>query len=468
MAPHTPFRQAIATRLHGREKRMATATAQAAQAPRIDLEKRYRTVRDLSERLCDPLEREDYVVQSMPDASPAKWHLAHTTWFFETFVLREAVKDYKPFCPEYAVLFNSYYNRIGAQFPRPKRGLLSRPTVPEVYAYRRHVDEAMARLLRNDSIGSDMARVIEVGLNHEQQHQELILTDIKHLFSLNPLHPAYTATSNPPHASPNGLFESEAALCDLRWVNFDGGIYETGYVGDGFAYDNESPRHGVLLRPFALASRLATNAEYLEFIADGGYERPELWLSEGWAQVLEQSWKAPLYWAFENGACAQMTLNGCRAVVPSEPVCHVSYYEADAFARWAGARLPLEQEWEIVAAGAQIRGNFVEDGRLHPASAGEGTSAGGGDERAAGFGRRADLRRCLGMDLKSLHALSGLSRRGQRPRRIQRKVYVQSVRVARRFLCHFPDTYPAHLPKLFSAGRPLAVQRHPACQGRIK
>src|SRR5262245_16381687 len=291
----------------------------------------------------------------MDDASPTKWHLAHTSWFFETFVLDAAVPGYRPFHPEFRVLFNSYYQTVGAQHPRPQRGLLTRPTLDEVRDYRRHVDAQLLALLRSEAAGAAVP-VIELGLHHDQQHQALILTDAKHLLASNPLRPAY-------HTAVNGAAAMDVAS---HWERFEGGTYAIG-AGDGsFAFDNERPRHRILLEPFALASRPVTNGEFLEFIADGGYRRPELWLSDGWSVATAADWRAPLYWE-PNGVTR--TLAGRQPLVPTEPVCHVSYYEADAFARWAGARLPTEAEWEVAASNAVVAGNLLDSGRLHPAPA---------------------------------------------------------------------------------------------------
>jgi len=332
---------------------------------------RYRAVRAATQRLCEPLAVEDQVVQTMENVSPTKWHLAHVSWFFETFVLQPYLPGYEPFDEEYAYLFNSYYVQAGERHCRDRRGYISRPTVREVLAYRAHVDEGMERLLPAGAGGdaaagpraSGPALVIEIGLHHEQQHQELILTDVKHVLGVNPLRPAYredvagaAGESAPP----------------LRWVGFEGGLREVGYEGPGFRYDNEEPRHRVWLEDFELASRPVTCGEYLEFMRDGGYERPALWLSDGWATVREREWSEPFYWEERDGTWCLHTLGGRRPVDPDEPVCHLSYFEADAFARWAGCRLPTEEEWEVAARTVPIRGNFVEADRLHPAPAGSG------------------------------------------------------------------------------------------------
>ncbi|MBK1733007.1 ergothioneine biosynthesis protein EgtB [Thiococcus pfennigii] len=320
----------------------------------------FRRIRAFSEQLCEPLAIEDYGLQTAVEASPPKWHLAHVSWFYETFLLRPFLHGYRVFHPRFDYLFNSYYEQTGSGFwPRPERGLLSRPTVAEVYDYRHHVDAAMARLI-DDCPTADRATVTErlrIGLHHEQQHQELLLTDIKHHFAHNPLRPAYRADL--PRAEPS-------APEPLRWQAFEGGLIEIGAAGAGFAYDNERPRHRVHLEPFALAERPVNNAEWLEFIADGGYEDPALWLSDGWAEVRRRGWRAPLYWERQGEAWEMMTLAGMRPLDPAEPVCHLSYYEADAFATWAGKRLPSEAEWECAAGDQPVGGNFVETGTLHP------------------------------------------------------------------------------------------------------
>jgi len=311
----------------------------------------YRTVRRATERLCEPLAVEDYVVQTIPDVSPTKWHLAHTTWFFEEFVLKRAVPGYQPLDERYTFLFNSYYEAVGRRHARPERGLLSRPTVEAVFQYRRHVDAGMER-----AFAQAPAEVVELGINHEEQHQELMLTDLKHVLATNPLRPVYRP------ARERGLVEALPA----RWTAYDGGVVDVGEGGHGFAFDNERPRHRVYLQPYELQRRLVTCGEYLAFIDDGGYRQPQLWLSDGWEARQRGDWQAPLYWERSDGGWQVMTLAGLSALAPAEPVCHVSYYEADAFARWAGARLPLETEWEQCAAGAGLRGNLLDAGEIHP------------------------------------------------------------------------------------------------------
>lgn len=321
---------------------------------------RFLSIRASTEALAARLSAEDQTIQSMPDVSPTKWHLAHTTWFFETFALKPLAAGYRPFDPAYDYLFNSYYEAVGARHPRPQRGLLSRPGVAEILAYRRHVTDAMVEAL--DGPGdppAPLAGVVELGLHHEQQHQELLLMDIKHVLSVNPLRPAY----HRPAAVP------PRAATPLEWKRFDGGLVEIGHGGDGFAFDNEGPRHRVWLEPFALASRPTTCGEYIAFVEDGGYRRPEFWLSAGWALAHERGWNAPLYWERSAGSWSVFTLGGLRPMRLDEPVCHVSFYEAAAFAKWAGKRLPREAEWEIAAAVAALRGNTADSGAFHPAPA---------------------------------------------------------------------------------------------------
>ena len=316
--------------------------------------RRYFAVRDVTRALAAPLSAEDCAIQSMPDASPVKWHLAHSTWFFETFVLAPHHGGYRLFDPAYRVLFNSYYNAVGERHPRAERGMLSRPSLGEVQAYRSHVDAAMLEALSEQT--PEAAALTELGLHHEQQHQELILTDLKHLLSRNPLKPAYKKQWP--------LTPIQPRL--RRWMAFAGGVCDVGHAGEGFHFDNETPRHRVWLDPFEIASHPVTHGEFLAFIEDRGYARPELWLSAGWDAVVAGRWQAPLYWQQRDGGWQVFTLHGEAPVDPHTPVCHVSFYEADAFARWAGARLPTEFEWEVAARSASRAGNFLESGALHP------------------------------------------------------------------------------------------------------
>jgi ergothioneine biosynthesis protein EgtB len=327
--------------------------------PQETLVRRYHQVRQFTESLCQPLVTEDYVIQAMPDVSPPKWHLAHTSWFFETFILASALPGYRSPHASYAYLFNSYYVAAGERYGRPKRGLLSRPTVEEVYRYRAHVDQYMTAFLEDldDEALDTWAPVVELGLHHEQQHQELLMTDLKYNFACNPLRPVYVSADFPRQAQ---------VVSALQWVSFPEGVNWIGHDGQGFAFDNEFPRHRSFVEPFQLGSRLVTNGEYWAFMADGGYERPELWLSMGWDTVQREGWQAPLYWEQQQGAWWMMTLAGMQPMRSAEPVCHVSYYEADAYARWAEARLPSEIEWEVAATPLTIRGNFSEQQAFHP------------------------------------------------------------------------------------------------------
>jgi ergothioneine biosynthesis protein EgtB len=320
---------------------------------------RFFATRALTESLAAPLSAEDQTVQSMPDVSPTKWHRAHTTWFFETFLLAPKLPGYQPFHAAYGYLFNSYYEGVGARYPRHDRGLVSRPGVKEIATYRAFVDEGMTALF-DQATDPDVTGLVELGIQHEQQHQELLLMDIKHVLSRNPLLPAYDAVGPAP-PSPAGT---------LAFTEFAGGVREIGHAGEGFRFDNELPRHQVYLGPFALADRPVTCGEWSAFIADGGYRRPELWLSDGWATVQSEQWEGPLYWSRIDGEWHEFTLGGPHTVTEGQPVCHVSYYEADAFARWAGLRLPTEAEWEVAAAGRPVEGHFLDQSRLHPTPVG--------------------------------------------------------------------------------------------------
>ncbi|UCG74033.1 MAG: ergothioneine biosynthesis protein EgtB [Chromatiales bacterium] len=331
-----------------------TLTSKTPTAATAALEDRYLAIRDQSLALCRTLQPEDCVVQTMPSVSPTKWHLAHTSWFFEQFILVPHAPGYQAFHPAFDYLFNSYYYTKGQMHPRDARGLLSRPTLREVRDYRACVDAAMRNLIDSDS-SDELAFLVELGLHHEQQHQELILTDIKHVLSVNPLQPAYAELPLPP------VSEAPAAL---GFVEFPGGIRQIGADGPGFCFDNETPRHRLLLEPFQLADRLVTNGEYREFIDAGGYADSRHWLADGWAWLQETGTGAPLYWS--DDLASEFMLGGPRDIDPHAPVCHVNFYEADAFARWAGARLPSESEWESVATQHAIDGNTVDTGLLHP------------------------------------------------------------------------------------------------------
>ncbi len=334
------------------------------------LSRRYEATRRFTERLRGPLSAEDCTIQSMPDASPAKWHLAHTSWFFDTFVLKTLAPERAPFDPAFEHLFNSYYNSVGAQFTRAHRGLVTRPGLARVEEYRAWVDDQMGEALRSGRIQGAMTDVVRLGIEHEQQHQELLLMDILHGFSMNPTYPAYASRA------PNGSGEPAA----LGWVAHAGGALHVGHDGQGFGFDNEGPRHAVQLTPFELGSRLVTNAEYLEFMDDGGYSDPLLWLSDGWARVQTERWAAPLYWVRRDDGWYEFTLHGLRPLEPAAPVHHVSLYEADAYATWAKARLPSEFEWEAHAQALPVSGRFADSGEFAPGPA----SGGGGAQQMFG------------------------------------------------------------------------------------
>jgi ergothioneine biosynthesis protein EgtB len=317
---------------------------------------RYARIRAQSLNLATPLSAEDCCVQSMPEASPVKWHLAHTTWFFETFVLEHFEKSFTPFLPAFRVLFNSYYNGIGEKHPRPQRGMLTRPALQEVLYYRTNVNGRMEKIFLRAADDEAFRASVDLGLHHEQQHQELILTDIKHLLSLNPLKPAYREHKE----------EDSPAMAAIEWLAFNGGLVEIGHGGDAFCFDNESPRHKHYLNSYSMASRLVTNGEVLDFIADGGYHDPRLWLSEGWDWVQANRIAHPIYWERDDGQWSEFTLGGKRPLHPALPAVHVSYFEADAYARWAGARLPSEAEWENAACARQATDEPDRHDRLHP------------------------------------------------------------------------------------------------------
>ena len=338
----------------------------ATAAGKTSLAEQFRSVRQTSLRCCAPLSVEDHSLQAMADASPAKWHLAHTTWFFETFLLTEHLPGYKTVNPAFRSLFNSYYNSVGDRPLRATRHLLSRPSLEEVYSYRSCVDEAMGQLLARD-LSPEVADLVALGLNHEQQHQELILTDVKYGLAANPLRPAYRAGN-----ATQIHLESEAP--ELTWHSFSKSIYPVGFAGEGFCFDNETPRHNVYLEPFRLASRLVTNGEYMEFMRNRGYATATLWLSDGWDTVRANQWSAPLYWEQRQGDWWYFTFDGMQPVNERDPICHVSYYEADAFARWAGARLATEFEWEVASQNIPIEGNFMDSDALHPQIAPESTT----------------------------------------------------------------------------------------------
>jgi ergothioneine biosynthesis protein EgtB len=341
---------------------MSTTTPSSAH---LALAERFKAVRLCTQTLCDPLTAEDMMVQSCPEASPAKWHLAHTAWFFESFVLREFLPSYRPFHSDFVWLFNSYYQTFAAFPDKRLRSSFSRPHIEEIRAFRAYVDDAVAQLLEQNPEPEVLKR-IELGVNHEEQHQELLLTDILHAFFTNPLRPAYVEAG--PATRPDA-----GSAGALQFLRFEGGLHEAGHAGDTFCFDNELPRHRVWLEPYALAERLVTCGEYLEFIEDGGYRRPELWLSDGWNAMQNDGWCAPLYWSSSSGEWAVFTLRGEFPVsqMKNAPVSQVSYYEADAYARWAGYRLPTEFEWEAAAEGRLIAGNLLDSGRLMPVPASE-------------------------------------------------------------------------------------------------
>jgi ergothioneine biosynthesis protein EgtB len=334
----------------------------------------YKRIRQQSLTLCNELETEDLELQADAFVSPMKWHLAHTSWFFETFILKNT-PDYQVFHPQFEYLFNSYYNAVGEQYPRDKRGLMSRPTVQEVKAYRHYVDQRLHRLLsETDALTKEQSDLIILGLNHEQQHQELMLTDLKYNFSFNPLYPIYAKAKFPPQQAPDNNQDTDVE--PIRFINFDGGIYNIGHKGSGFSFDNEKPRHQTLLQNFRIANRLITNEEYCRFIDSGGYQDPQFWLADGWAWLQDNNITGPLYWQLESESIKreeqqspqryEFRLTGYGQLHPQQPVTHVSFYEADAYARWAGKRLPSEYEWEVASKQREISGAFVESESFHP------------------------------------------------------------------------------------------------------
>lgn len=334
----------------------------AACSPQLSLAERFRSARRLTLSLCDPLTPEDMMVQSCPEASPAKWHLAHTAWFFESFVLREFLPGYRVFNTDFAWLFNSYYQSFAA-FPEKRlRSSFSRPALEEILHFRRHVDEGIDRLLEGNPPAEALTR-IELGVNHEEQHQELLLTDMLHALFTNPLRPAYLAGA--------GAAKAAGVAVDLSFIDFEGELREAGHTGEGFCFDNEMPRHRVWLEPYSLANRLVTCGEFAQFIAEGGYKRAEFWLSAGWDAVQNHGWRAPLYWDEDETGWRVFTLRGEQslAAVANIPVSHVSYFEADAYARWAGRRLATEFEWEAAAEGRLLTGNLLDSQKLMPAAA---------------------------------------------------------------------------------------------------
>ncbi|WP_280522702.1 ergothioneine biosynthesis protein EgtB [Marinococcus halophilus] len=326
-------------------------------ATRADFTARFTALRKQTMKLTAPLYTEDFMIQAHPDVSPAKWHLAHTTWFFEQFILKPYDDNYEEFSKFSNGLYNSYYETQGKPFPKQYRGLISRPTTEDTMEYRRHVEEAMEHFLQKGPWNEEIAELMETGLQHEQQHQELLVTDTKFNFSMNPLNPAYLE---------NESFEEQGETSKLEWHAYEDELTTIGTDNLHFSFDNERPEHKFYLHAFSIASRPVTNEEYIRFIEDGGYEDPELWLSEGWGIVQEQDWKAPLYWQKQGGIWFYFTMNGLKEVRLHEPIAHISYYEADAYARWAGARLPTEQEWEYAFRGAEADGTFLESESYHP------------------------------------------------------------------------------------------------------
>lgn len=323
---------------------------------------RYQMVRNITEQICAPLEPEDYQVQSSIEVSPPKWHLAHVTWFFETFVLKKFLPDYEAYDPRFHYIFNSYYQTLGSFHARDKRGNLARPTISEIFSYRKHVDSGMEYLFaQSDHNKNELLAIIELGLHHEQQHQELLLMDIKYNYFCCPLKPAYLEAEKP----------LSQKCDDIHWHEQEEGIFSIGHNSDNFCYDNEKPDHKVFIQGFKIANRLVTNGEFLQFIEDNGYQRPDLWLSDGWGTVQREQWQHPLYWSKKSDTWTEFSLYGEQPLDLNDPVCHISYFEADAYARWRGSRLPTEAELEIQLKNTAVEGNFFDNGILHPISSGQ-------------------------------------------------------------------------------------------------
>ncbi|MFP8488694.1 ergothioneine biosynthesis protein EgtB [Gracilimonas sp. Q87] len=346
------------TTLTHKEQNSEVLKSDVFRYTREELMSKFKKVRAFTETITEPLEIEDYVVQVTENASPAKWHLAHTTWFFETFLLEKELEDYDPIHPQYSYLFNSYYLQTGVPHCRARRGNISRPTVKQVFEYRNSINDHVEKLINNasDEQYKKWGPIIEIGIHHEQQHQELLMTDLKYMFSQNPLNVAYKTVERPKVES----------VPKLSWSSFSEGVYQVGHKGEKFGYDNEFPRHKTYIHDFELANRLVTNAEFVEFLESGAYQEPKWWLDEGYSTVRDEGWEAPLYWQNKDGEWWYFTLSGMQKVDMNEPVTHVSYFEADAYARWKGYRLPTEQEWEIAAEKMPIEGNFADAGNLHP------------------------------------------------------------------------------------------------------
>ncbi len=440
---------------------MPASTENAAPA----LLDRFKAVRGATASLCRPLSPEDMMVQSSPEASPVKWHLAHTSWFFETFVLSEFLASYTPFHPDFRWLFNSYYNALGDMPEKKLRSSFSRPPLDLILAYRAHIDASIEQMLQHP-IEDEAARRIALGIEHEQQHQELIATDVKHALFTNPLHPAYIERTE--------LLSGTTIAPPLEWVDFAPGLTEIGITPDPsstdlFAFDNETPRHPVYIAPYRLASRLVTCAEYLAFLDQNAYNRPELWLSEGWTTIRSEGWQAPLYWQRDSETRSGWSIYTLHGLIPLEdlsetPVCHVSFFEADAYARWAGHRLPTEFEWEHAAARFGTQGTWiftlriVEDACI---SARQSARKGKPSSHCRQPPRRPStgLRRCVGVDGQSLHRLSRICLLARSAWRVQRKVHELADRAARRFLRHPLLSHPRHVSQLLRACRAVAVLR---------